>query len=138
LLYEFNKGNNATESARNIKAIWVSDNKRKPVSTVVPKIQSRKLQPRRGGTKSHHNCWGTSREAWIWSFNHSSIPPTFNSIEKTALFMRWPNIWKCNRKRNYCICQTCVRACVRVCARARARARVCVCVCARAHANLRK
>jgi len=39
LLYEFNKGNNATESARNIKAVWGSD-KRKPVSTVVPEIPS--------------------------------------------------------------------------------------------------
>jgi len=70
LLYEFNKDNNATESARNIKAVWGSDNKRKPVSTMVPEIPNRKLQPRRrawkicrarcpanlGGTKSHRNC----------------------------------------------------------------------------------
>jgi len=43
LLYKFNKGNNAMESARNIKATnGESDNKRKPMSTVIPEIPSRK------------------------------------------------------------------------------------------------
>jgi len=43
LLYELNKGNNATKDTRNIKAVWRSDNKSKPVTTVVPEISSRKL-----------------------------------------------------------------------------------------------
>ena len=62
---------------------------RKPVSTVVPDILSQKLEPKRAsswkicrarqgrpanprGTKSLQNCSGTSREAWIWSFDRSS------------------------------------------------------------------
>jgi len=78
LVYEFNKGNNATESARNIIVYGDRIISGKPVSTVVPEIP-RKLQPKRqassckicrarqerpanpGRTKSCHNCWRTPR-----------------------------------------------------------------------------
>lgn len=98
LLYEFSKVNNITESARNINAVYgdgtlsISQCQRRyqkfragnysvkdepyPERSVLCRAQ-RERPAHLGGTKSYRYCSVTSREAWIWSFNHSSTPTCY-------------------------------------------------------------
>jgi len=89
LLYEFNKQRN--EKCENIKAeygdrtISVSQCQRWFQKFRAGNSLEDELRPERSveldedilhpdGTKSYRNYWKTSREAWIWSFDHSSTP----------------------------------------------------------------
>jgi len=116
LLYEFiHKGNNATKSARNIKAVYgdrtISVSQRQrwfqkfqtgnySLEASFWKIcKARRERPANpGGTKSHRNCWGTSRETWIWSFDHSSTPACHRKSQQigstgSSPVIKKPHLW---------------------------------------------